>query len=459
MAVFAVCSWALFLLVLTNPFGLELHYPYLLLAKIALVWILGSLLMVTSGGTRFDEPLTSAAEFLTKHSPVLPVLLIGCAFVALVLAITPLVEFGQGKFGLGYGHDGVQYGKMAEELTKAAVKQPWSARVLPSFIVHYLPVETFNGFRIVNIASFFAICLVLVGIQRESGFSTGQILMGTVLFCTLRWGVRWWVYCPVMADAFGSLLLALGFYFMIRGQIWAFSLVLGISVFSRENVLLLIPTALCIWLLERRQRNVVAILLAVLLPVGLYYLSRRYPLVGPPYRMSSLLVSFLWWWDSVLHYWGRLFRAILSWYSAFGMMLVVLVVEGSAVRAYINRHPGLLLYSMLGIALAAGAGADLDRFMTWLFPVVVPLSVMLITESAEFPPTQIGILIAMQCVVSEAVFVWEGAQAFYYSRYVAHCPFDHLYVESGLFLLCLLAVLLAKYGPRGKRLPERAPSS
>src|SRR2546427_686307 len=96
-----------------------------------------------------------ARGFSERHAAALLAFIVA-ASAAIAFLTTPQIGFGEGQLGRGYGHDGVFYGRMTEHFAWFQYPVPgwqFAYRPLAPMLVHYTGLDTFTGFRVLNLAS------------------------------------------------------------------------------------------------------------------------------------------------------------------------------------------------------------------------------------------------------------------------------------------------------------------
>jgi len=130
--------------------------------RIALVFALKLVLVFATGasfillpGRPSSRTLERLAALSERHAAALIGLIIAGS-VAIAFLTTPQIGFGEGQLGRGYGHDGVFYGWMTEHFAWFEYPVPgwqFAYRPLAPMLVHYSGLDTFTGFRVLNLAS------------------------------------------------------------------------------------------------------------------------------------------------------------------------------------------------------------------------------------------------------------------------------------------------------------------
>jgi len=406
----------------------------------AIVFIKIGLLLAAICGTRM---VMQIASLIAAHRPVTTRIRTACTISLVIIAgclaalsTTPQIEFGEGKEGKGYGHDGVHYGKIADDFrpfeTSAAL--PFAHRILPSAAVSYMGIGTFRGFQAINLLCYVLSCVLMYRLLRFYKIERSASVLGVGFLVCLKFGLKFWLYYPVQTDGFGTLLLLGIVYAAVSRTQILYLICMTLAVVSRENLLALIPFhILCTFCLVASPRQRVWAALLNTIPVACFFISRHFPLVEGygEYHATGAVLSYT---KMFLVNPGRQLRFFFAHINSLGVLAVLPLLMWKTSYKFLIRHWYWCYFILLNLVFSIVGGSDIDRFALWQAPILILLIVHELRNEAAL--VVLGHFLVMQVVWSELLIPWWPDMRFYLSRYAVHSR------SADAFLMCLSCISL-----------------
>jgi hypothetical protein len=378
--------------------------------------------------------------------------------IAIAFLTTPQIGFGAGRLGLGYGHDGVLYGRMAEEFAWFAGPGlgRFSYRFLPSLLVHYSGLDTFTGFHVLNVVSHALASLLLYRIALDVGLRPGAALLAVALLAGLKFGLKFLVYYPVITDGLGLLLLMVIIWATLERRHAIYVLAMTAAAATRENLLALtLFNVLHLVRTERGPHRFLTALVLQVVPLTMFALGRLYPVFPqrhPPMAAFAWkqLVQFVN--DPAMQ--GRF---LLAYVNSLGILAILPVLSWQRVRAFLAERYEWAYYLAAHVALSTIGGLDFDRFAVWVAPVAI-LGLLAVDVPARGPLPRVWLTwLLLHLVAMEFGFPWSPEEAFYHSRYAGH-PMSTGFAYIAVFSWALVAVVVTLWSEEQHAAGVRAPA-
>jgi hypothetical protein len=435
---------ALYLVLVARSYRPALDERIALVFAVKLVLVYGLALHFALAGHNAVRGWFERAVDFCERNPraVLAGMIIATA--ALASLTTPQIGFGGGLLGLGYGHDGAIYGLMTEQFGafEGRIVGQWGHRFLPPMLVHYSGLDTFTGFRVLNLTSHGLAAVLLYRIARALGLMRSAALLAVVFFSTLKFGLKFLVYYPVNTDGLGALLLMAIIWATLEKRHLVYTLAMVAAVATRENLLALMPFhALHLIRTGSGTGRFVAAVLPQIPALAAYWLSRKYPVfpgvVSFPAWMAVKMGA-----TQFVQSAASQQRLLLAYLNAVGVPLILLALAWRrAVVALGARYEWAYLVAV-SLALSVVGGSDLDRFATWLAPAAI-LGVLALYIPRRGPVPRIWMYWLLIHVSAMEFFLpWFPEEPFYLSRYAAHAP-GVAYTYIAVFSWALIAAVMA----------------
>ena len=326
----------------------------------------------------------------------------------LAILTTSPIDFGAGRLGLGYGHDGEIYGWMTEHFAwfRHRTAGPFAHRFIPPMLVHYSGLDTFTGFRVLNLGSYILASLLVYRVARDLPLSRMGAVVSVVLFETLNFGLKFLVYYPVLTDGLGQLLLMTVVWTTLTHRYVLYILAMAAAVSTRENLLILMFfNVLYVIRTGGRRRIVLATLLQVL-PLILFALSRAHPVFQPDGEATWLVAGraakrFLM--DP-----EQQTRFVLADLNSLGLLVVLTAYSWRKVWTSSRRSYEWAYFAAASLGIAVIGGADFDRFAVWLAPCLI-FSLLAVSFPLEGGASRLWIYwLVLQAVAMEFFLPWSG---------------------------------------------------
>jgi hypothetical protein len=407
---------------------------------------------------------TRAAELLGTFAERYPT----CALVALltlsyVIAFltTPRIGFGRGQLGVGYGHDGMTYGWMTEHgpFTGEAVPSgaPHVHRILAPLLVRWSGLDTFSGFASLNAVGYVAASVFLYGSARGLGLSRRAALLAVALFSICKFGLKFWLYYPVLPDGLATAAFIAILYATVTGHEVLYLTAMAVGVLCREDVLLmsgfyvLHSVRTGTWRTQRRR-----ILLLQVPPFVVFALVREFPPFVPALNVNVLRTAV----NTAQAVLADPVRGALSFINALGVLVVVpLLLLRRVGRFFWDRYEWL--YCLLVMSTAALFRWDVDRLVLWCAPILA-LAELSACGDLTNPRTRRAwsALFLLQLVAMEFVLPWFPDEAFYLARSATHAGRDgYVGIAASSGALALIIIVLAYHARLSSPPTHRPPSS
>jgi len=399
------------------------------LDRIELVFALKLLLVLVialhflwTDGRRLTRALATLRA-LCERRPALCVATLIAVGIAASFATTPQIAFGEGALGVGYGHDGAIYGTMTEHF--AWFKNPGMARFGYRFfapmLVHYSGLDTFTGYRLLDLVSGALATVLMYRIARDLALAPAAAVLGAALFLVLKFGLKFFVYYPVLTDALGLLLLMAIIWATLEGRPVVYLLAMAAAVGTRENLIVLtVFNALYTLRTAKGSRRFLDAALLQIPALAVFALSRRYP-VFPPFRYpgSAFDIARRGVEDFVSNPTMQ-WMFILSYVNALGIFAILPLLFWRRFTLFLRERYEWAYYVVVSVALSTAGGVDFDRYAVPLAPIAI-LGMLALTVPADGRIPRLWLYwLAVHVVSMEFIFPWFPEEGFYMSRCAAH---------------------------------------
>ena len=381
------------------------------------------------------------------------------AVYALAWLTTPQIDWGAGELGLGYGADGVHYGRMTERF--AWFREPGFGhhyhRILAPALVHYSGLDTFTGYHLLNAVSFVGASVLMYATARRVGLARETSLVALGLFAVLKFGVKFWIHYPVLTDGLGTLLMMAIIYATVSRRDGLYLASMSAAVFCRENLIVLIVFNLlhavrCGHLAGRYGR--VVVLHGI--PLALLALGRAFP-VFPVQVPGAGVLQY-----AGAHVWSFVSSPktqgvfVLGYLNSLGLVLVLALYRGAHVAGFLRTHYEWLYYVAIMIVLSIVLGVDVDRYALWVAPGLIVASLDPAPRVDAAAARLWGYLLLVHAVSMELFLPWFPDRTFTNGLNAAHAP-QNAYAAMTIATWALLAALLAaRYLAAGSRPSDRS---
>jgi hypothetical protein len=300
-----------------------------------------------------------------RGAPVAVLIFVVAALAGMVLLSFVDVQGGTPKF------DGDFYRRMAEH-PRTFYDAPFSYRVLTPMLVWVLPFATRTGFALATVLGVAGTATILFHYVRT--FDDQAAGLRALVFFALTGGVLFVFVDPWLVDPLAMLLSMLTFLLVRRGHIGWASLTACAAVASHENALVMLMPLAVAHFVERGRRFDPRLVAFVGLPIVVYVLLRRTPLLygyippSVPFRSPDYLRDQF---DLRLTIDGGLGNSVLfAIAGSFGATWVLAALGLRGAPRFL-RLTALMVPLVLILPVVA---ADWDRLLTTAFPVVLPLA-------------------------------------------------------------------------------------
>ena len=419
--------------------------------RVALVFAVKLVLVLATGvcflllsGRPDSRTLERLAAFSERHTGALLALIIASS-AAIAFLTTPQIDYGEGQLGRGYGNDGVFYGRMTEHFAWFKYTVPgwqFAYRPLAPMLVHYSGLDTFTGFRVLNLSSHALASLLVYRIGRHLHLPPVAALLAVGFLAILKFGLKFLVYYPVLTDGLGMLLLMTIIWATLEKRAWLYLLAMAAAVYTRENLLALtVFNALYLIRTGNGPRRFLTAAVLQLPPFAVYVLNRRHPVFLPLYDTGP--------WP-MLASWGRRFLldpgwrevSFLAYCNSLGALLILALLSWRGVARFLGEHYEWAYYVGANAVLSIVGGADVDRYAVWLAPVAI-FALLSLDFSRPGPPPRIWLYwFALQAAAMEFFLPWFPDEAFSRSRCAAYATGTQLTYVT-VFSWALIATVVA----------------
>lgn len=385
-----------------------------------------------------------------------------CLFFYIGAALTTQrIDYGHGKFGLGYGHDGTRYGRMAEEFVpfQLVVQSPFCYRILPSVPVYYLHGNTFSAFNAINFVCYLLSCYLVFKIIRIYTANFANCIICVCLFANLKFFLKFWIYYPILTDSMGTmLLLALIYFTLIRNDFW-YVVTLTTSVFCRENLLSMILfnmlyAAHC----KDSARQIALRGMINAIPVAAFAISHAYPLVlpdpnwpGGPMGLRTYFASI----TTLLATPDLQLKFVLAHINALGVLLIVALPDWRKTVAFLRQNRHWVYYAIVTLFLSV-LGRE-ERHISWQAPILLMIFADRFSRTSREQAIGTGALLVMlQWVWGETMLPWAGNETFSTSRFCIDSKMLDIFLIE---LSCAIFAWIAWRMASEENLPQPAPDT
>jgi hypothetical protein len=353
--------------------------------------------------------------------------------VAVLAILTPPITFNN-----GLGNDGQIYVALAESLRGHAAEPPWGPfayRVLPSAFAAWMPFDIPTGFLIVNILSILGSAILLLRLLDRYGVPSPVALLALVWWIALPTGVRWHIYYPVLADAYGFFVLLALIVCALERRLVLFAAALVAGVLARENLVLTIPL---LWRAHVRTaplRWTLLVGLAVVPAVVALLLIRAFPPVAPAAGSNSLSQSIVIAYEialTITNYGGQAWRAFLAAPLSLGLLLVIPLLRFRRTVRFLSREMHWTYFALVAAVLALVGGRDNDRYFYLLAPLLLILTFAVHADLWRSWP-RVAALTALQLIALRVGWPIGTTEHDYLQYTTAFMEFDRL-VALGMLM-------------------------
>jgi hypothetical protein len=367
------------------------------------------------------------------------------AVYAIAWVTTPQIDWGAGELGLGYGADGVHYGRMTERF--AWFQEPGIGhhyyRILAPALVHYSGLDTFTGFHLLNVLSFVLASMLMYATARRLDFARETSLLALALFAVLKFGVKFWIYYPVLTDGLGTLLMMSIIYATVSRRDILYVASMSAAVFCRENLIVLVVFHLlhsirCGRVADRYGR----MLVLYGIPLMLLALSRAFP-IFPVQVLSVGLLEYL-----GAHAWSFVSSPktqgvfAIGYLNSLGLVVVLALYRAGHVARFLRVHYEWLYFAVTMIAMSIVLGVDVDRYALCLAPALIVASLDPVPRVDGSAARLWVYLLLVHAASMELFLPWYPDRAFTNSLTAAHAQRD-AYAALTMASLALLSSLVA----------------
>lgn len=358
------------------------------------------------------------------HRPGLTV----CVFALLPYALgaftTPTIAFGRGLYGLGYGHDGLLYGQMAEQFGDESlqVAGPMNQRILVPALVYYSGLNTFTGFRLLNTLAHIASCWLLYRIVLHHGLDRVAALASVFAFATLKFGTRFLIYYPILMDGVGMALMLAVILTSLQHRTTLYMLSLCLAATCRENIFALIPFYLILNWRRASSRNQRGWMIAAqLLPITLLLYARLDPLIPASGEGISTTDEVAKWIRNFFQFEGRTLRALAAYPLSLGPVLGLVLLHFREAGTFAQRYPAWAYYVAITLGMSLVGGFDVERFAIWQFPAFAIFIAWATSRSPRPVSAFLWLHLCLLHIAAMGSFIpWDPRDTFYLGLFVTH---------------------------------------
>jgi hypothetical protein len=337
-------------------------------------------------------------------------LCLACAIVALVTLLSRQLQSPTTVVVWDAG----QYYRVTNQFASGSTpyaESPYVFRVaIPWLVAKRWPSAPSRGFLLINLASAFAIAVLLV-LWLRAWALTGWIPIAIVGLVAAAWHgpMRYLFYNPGYVDPpFLALLLAGLLLIRSIEQKWSAAKIALLAVLVAAGALvretmMLVPLCLVMvngpvgaWLQGRRRSSVVpawALALPLLSCAAAIVFTHRIVSVDTTERASMLQAAMQWLHKSPDQY-------VMGWLTAFGPVLAIVLFDWRRALRLLADHEWLAALLAGCVALSFFGGSDTERFAFWSLPVVYLLLARAIEHHAGVLRST---LLVTALVVSQAI--------------------------------------------------------
>lgn len=368
-----------------------------------------------------------------EHHP--RAVLVGVAVVTFALAWATTPEF-RPESG---PYDSIVYWNMTIGLARHEyhAPTPFAFRPLLPLLVHASGLGISRGYVLLNTVAHALNIWLVFRIVRRLGHDRFHAIVAAALVATIKFGLKFSVYDPLLNDAIGHVFLLAAIDLTLARRPMASALVVTVGVFCRENVVVVVLFHVLHALRFADRRRMVATVALQFFPFAAVVVSRLYPIFTPEPHQGS--------WNA-LHMWGerlffepsRLSRAFFAWQCSLGVLAALALLRLRDVVHFARANYEWGAYLVASLLLGLLGGSDVDRFAVWL---AMPLTVAVL-NMWDARKWLYGL--ALHGVAMELFLPWSPNDVFYRSRFVVHAGADTFgYLTISAFVLIVAVAVLS----------------
>lgn len=262
--------------------------------------------------------------------------------------------------------DAIGYYNLALYFKDLTEREVCSARILTPFLTSILPFDIIKNFYIICFLSIYLITILFFYFLKELGFDRKLSFIGGI-FYIFSFGVKVSFTNPLYIDALSHFFIMAGIYFLKKKNNILYSLCLILGLLNKEVTLFLLPSY---YFVNRRNSFDLKIFakfigLSIFLFGIFFSLNVIYRGSLSGYLFSYLNIEHLR--DVWLHH--LYIGALIDIYSSFGLLWLLAIFSIKKID-FIRKN---FVYGILVIFQLIFAH-DEGRLLSYLFPLVIPLS-------------------------------------------------------------------------------------
>ena len=368
-----------------------------------------------------------------RVAPAVGVLVIALAFVAARAITTPF------SANDSLGDDGLEYARLVYGLrgiTGPAPEEPFAFRVFPAGLVAVSGQGPWIGFLALDLAATAGTALLMLVLLRRK-VSPADAVLAVICWALMPFAVRFVVEYPVLTDPTGTFLLLAVVAAAEADQLVTFAVVFACAVLTRESLALLAP----LMLIAKREGRILTRAAVIVPGATLLTLVHLAPPVTPTADSATTAFYVIVRVYSIFTDRGdELSRLAAAPLFAFGAF-VELLVSRSFVAAVRRRPVWTYTIAVMGLAAVVG-GADHDRYLASLAPLLVVITVPLLSDRVR--TRALLTLVALQLVAGRVLMPLDGSRADEQAFCVGLAPLQVIVTWSLVILACALALGLIR---------------
>jgi len=349
-------------------------------------------------------------------------LIITAVFIAFLLIL-----FGTQKVGIT-DQDGSCYLKIAEQYSQnnviVRVEKPFGYRIgqpFLVFVVHKITgFDNYSVFFWMNIICGLLSLLLLNHLLKLNGISTPiRMMMVFVLMCNYLGPIRFNFFERTLIDSISLMyfifMIIFCFHYQRDGQfsdIFILSILSFFGVFIRETMLVVPMAFLFIKssfsmnslrnYFSHPVKNLKSMDFSLFLPLvsGLAGTVFVFILARPVGEYSLLEIG----WYLITH--KSITTIILAYFNVFGFFIVLWIYYFRLVKYFFVENSFLFMFTLGIFILSWFGGADNERFLFWLTPVLLPMTGLILEKNKHlFRSIPLYLILLSYLITGRVIFI------------------------------------------------------
>ncbi len=202
-----------------------------------MAWLTGNSWQLT--GSRLANAFEPVNRFLTITYEFSLVAAITLLTLSGLLWSGQVMNYWHENFARPWDHH--KYIEMSENGVFAFHIAPYGRRVGMPFVASLMPFELATNFFIISFVSTWLVAILIYYIARQTGFNAPMALTGALLWYTVDWAARFYLFDFWLVDPLAELFIVAAIYAILSRRDLLFVVLLTLGVTVKESVVFVAP--------------------------------------------------------------------------------------------------------------------------------------------------------------------------------------------------------------------------